>query len=89
MTPITLRVRELREAKGLTQAELAERAHIRRATVNRIENGKVSGVDFSTLEALALALAVDPGFLIVWHRPSDPATQQGKRRASRPPTAPR
>ena len=60
-----MRVRELREAKGWTQETLAERAGVRRATVNAIEMGRTKGVDFATLEALAKALGVDAGYLIV------------------------
>ncbi len=65
MTPITLRVRELREARGWSQAELANRSGVRRATISAIENDQTTGVDFETLEGLARALEVDPGYLIV------------------------
>lgn len=65
MTPITLRVRELREARGWSQAELARQAGIRPSTLSAIENGQTNGVDFKTLEKLAGALEVDPGYLIV------------------------
>jgi putative transcriptional regulator len=65
MTPIRLRVRELRDAKGWSQVELAERAGVRRATVSAIENDQTTGIDFDTLEKLAKALEVDPGYLIV------------------------
>lgn len=65
MSPLALRVRELREALGLTQAELAERAGVRRATVNRIENARVTSIDLEVLEKLASALRVEPGFIIV------------------------
>jgi len=34
------RVRELREARGWSQAQLAERLHVSRQTVNAIETGK-------------------------------------------------
>lgn len=64
MSPLVLRVRELREALGLTQAELAARAGVRRATVNRIENTRVTSIDLEVLEKLADALNVDPGFII-------------------------
>ena len=63
--PLVLRVRELREALGLTQAELAERAGVRRATVNRSENAHVTAIDLEVLEKLGDALHVEPGFLIV------------------------
>ena len=65
VSPLRLRVKELREALGLTQAELAERAKVRRATVNRIENAHVTAIDMDVLERLAEALGVEPGFLIV------------------------
>ena len=62
---ITLRVKELREAKGWSQAELADKAGIRRATVSAIESNQTTGVDFETLERMAQALGCDPGYLIV------------------------
>lgn len=65
MSPLVLRVRELREALGLTQAELAERAGVRRATVNRIENARVTAIDLEVLEKIANALGVEPGFIIL------------------------
>ena len=68
MTPVHLRVRELREAKGLSQAELAKSAKVRQATLSAIENGQTKRVDFDVLERLANALGVDPGFLVVKKR---------------------
>ena len=65
MSPIVLRVRELREAKGWSQRDLARRAKVRQATLSAIEAGHTTGIDFATLERLARALAVDPGYLIV------------------------
>lgn len=66
MTPVHLgRIRELRDARGWSQAELAERARIRAATVSNIEAGKTKGIDFATLEAIANALGVDAGYLVV------------------------
>ena len=62
--PIYLRLRELRLALGLTQAELAGRAGVRRATVSRLENTRVSAVDLEVLEKLADLLRVEPGFLL-------------------------
>jgi len=64
MTPIRLRVKELRLAKGWSQDELANRASIRRATLSAIENDQTTGIDFETLERLAEALGVDPAFLV-------------------------
>lgn len=65
---IFLRVHDLRLARGWTQAELAERAGLHVPTISLIENRKTTGVDFATLEALARALEVDAGYLIVTER---------------------
>ena len=65
MTPIRLRVKELRRARGWSQAQLSERAGVRQATIAEIELEKTSRVEFDTLERLAEALEVDPGYLIV------------------------
>lgn len=51
-------VRELREAKGWTQTELASRASISLQTVSSLENG--ASVLMSTLVLIAQALGVDP-----------------------------
>lgn len=72
MTPITLRLREIREAKGMTQAELAEAAGVRRATVSDIETEKTRRVDLETLEKLAVALGVNAALLIVHEREQVP-----------------
>ena len=50
------RVRAAREAKGWTQAELAERIGVSRKTINTIENGIFIP---STVIALRLARAFD------------------------------
>ena len=64
MTPVGLRVRELREQRAWSQAELCRRSGIRQATLSAIENGQTKGIDFATLEKLAKALEVHPAVLI-------------------------
>lgn len=49
------RLKEMRMAAGLTQAELAERAGVSRKTVNTVENGVFVP---STILALSLARAL-------------------------------
>ena len=65
MTPISIRVRELREQRGWTQAHLSQLAGVTEAALSRIENGQTTGIDFQTLEKLAKALDVHPAVLIV------------------------
>ena len=78
MAPIRLRLQELRETKGWTQGQLAERAGVTRATVNRIERGHPKSIDFDVLEKLARALEVDPALLIVTSTGAGPGGKRGK-----------
>ena len=64
VSPVRVRVKTLREGRGLTQQELAERANLTRAALSRIENGQTKGIDFDTLDKLADALGVHPATLI-------------------------
>lgn len=64
MSAVIVRIRELREAKGWTQGELAERARVTRATVNRLENARPRSIDLEVLERLADALSVNAAVLI-------------------------
>ena len=68
--PLAFRVREIREALGISQAELARRADIRPSTLSAIETNKTKGIDLTTLEAIANALDVDPSILIVREKSS-------------------
>jgi transcriptional regulator with XRE-family HTH domain len=68
MAPIRLRVRELREAQGLSQAELAKLAAVRQGTISKIERGQTTGVDFAVLERIADALHINAAALIA-HEP--------------------
>lgn len=58
MSPIVLRVREARLRRGWTQAELARRAGVRRATINSLESGRRQRVNLGVLEKVAKALGV-------------------------------
>jgi len=65
VTPIRLRVRELREAKGWTQGELAEKAETHQPTISALESGRSTRVDLPVIERVARALGVSPGYLFV------------------------
>ena len=56
MPELANRLREAREGKGWTQAELAARIGVSRKTVNTVENGVFTP---STVVALKLARALD------------------------------
>ena len=64
LTPIIIRIRELREGRDWSQSELARRSGVPSPTISRIEAGKTAGISFETLENLAKALEVHPAALI-------------------------
>ena len=74
VTPLRIRLKEVRESRGLTQVELSAASDVRRATISDIETGKTSGIDFEVLEKLATALGVNAAVLVE-HTPE----QRGKR----------
>lgn len=53
-------IKIIREFRGLSQAELAGKARMSPATLSRIESGVLTNTTLETVEALALALDVDP-----------------------------
>ncbi len=55
---VGLKLKELREQAGLTQAQLAERADVAQRTISHIEQGR-NKPTFETITKLAEALDVD------------------------------
>jgi transcriptional regulator with XRE-family HTH domain len=64
VTPIRIRLKEVRESRGLTQAQLAELAGVGRQAISSIENGHTASIAFDVLEKLATALGVNAAVLI-------------------------
>jgi transcriptional regulator with XRE-family HTH domain len=65
LSPISLRLKEFREGKGLSQAELARRSGVSQSTISRIEAGETGGISLGNLERLADALGIHAALLIV------------------------
>lgn len=61
---IAYRLRTLREAAGLSQQDIAERADLSLSLVAKMEQGRKADPRASTLIALGTALGVRPGQLI-------------------------
>jgi transcriptional regulator with XRE-family HTH domain len=62
-SPLATKIRQLREAKGLTQSALARAACLSERTIRRIEQGTETP-SFFTLQAVAGALGVDKEALL-------------------------
>lgn len=52
------KIKEIREAKSMTQEELAEKSGISRATISGLENGTERNTTSKTLVKIATALGV-------------------------------
>jgi transcriptional regulator with XRE-family HTH domain len=70
---ISRRIRDLREAAGLSQQDVAVKADLSMSLVAKLEQGKKADPRASTLLALAKALAVPPGKLLEDLFPPAPA----------------
>ncbi len=58
MSPLALRLRELRKERGLTQTELADLTGIDQGAISRIERrGNTGAISFDVLDRLCDALA--------------------------------
>jgi transcriptional regulator with XRE-family HTH domain len=78
---IAANVRRLREDRGLTQEQLAERLHSNFRYVQRVERGEMN-LTVVKLAALAEGLGVQPGSLMREAKPL-PAPRRGRPRRSR------
>ena len=56
-------MRELRQAKGLTQEQLAEKLYVKRRTVSGWETG-ANEPSLEMISKIALALDCDPNYLL-------------------------
>ena len=70
------RLRELLEARGISQSQLARDSGVSFATINRMCTNATEQVSLKTLDSLASVLAVAPGDLIE----TVPEKRKGKRR---------
>lgn len=78
LTPIRITLREARKNEGLTQADLAELADVRQATISDIEKGKTTRIDLPLLEKLCRVLKVTPGDMLLLE--DEPPKAKGKKR---------
>ena len=67
---LILRVREIREAIGWSQAKLSRESGVTAAAISNIETGQVTGVEFETLTKLAGALKVDVALFFTGQTPA-------------------
>ena len=50
---MVLNIKRLREEKGMTQEQLAEKANVNRSLLNQLETGKLKNTSINTLQKIA------------------------------------
>lgn len=50
---MVLNIKRLREEKGMTQEQLAEKASVNRSLLNQLETGKLKNTSINTLQKIA------------------------------------
>ena len=64
MTPVRLRLDDLRKARGMSQKELAKKAGVSENTISKLI-GRPRQIRLDTIDRLCDALNVEPGELFV------------------------
>ena len=62
------RILELRESKGISQVDLADRVGILKQTLYKYENDLITNIPSETVEKLAEALGTTPIYIMGWER---------------------
>jgi transcriptional regulator with XRE-family HTH domain len=75
VTPISIRLEGLRNAKGWSQAELGRQSGVPQQTISRIEAG-TRRIDLDVLEKLAQALGINASMLIEHSDANAPAKRR-------------
>lgn len=74
MSTIGDRIKERRNALGLTLLEIAEQLNVKEATVQRYESGEIKNIKHETIVNLAEILKCSPSYLMGWDD-TPPTTQ--------------
>lgn len=72
---LATKIARLRKTKGMSQEDLAAKAGVSRASIQRLEKGEANATS-ETLEALAVALGTDPLALVGTARSTEETNRQ-------------
>lgn len=70
------RIKERRNALGLTLAQLADSTGVKEATAQRWESGVIKTIRYDTIELLSEVLKCSPQYLMGWDNNLTPAPSQ-------------
>lgn len=63
---MSMRIKELRQAKGYTLLQIANLLGVSESTVQRYESGAIANLKYDTAVELAALLGVHPAYLLGW-----------------------
>ncbi len=63
--PVEIRLKQVREARGFSQYELAQRSDMSPQNIQKLEQGRAKGIQLDTLDKLCEALDCEIGELLV------------------------
>ena len=66
------RIKELRISKGYTQEDLGKILGLKKAAIQKYENGDVENIKRSKIKLLADALGVTPSYIMGWENRTSP-----------------
>lgn len=70
---VGLRIKSLREERGISQIELAEKIGVSKQNLYKYETGIISNIPSDKIEAIARALDVSPAEIMGWNTNSNAA----------------
>jgi putative transcriptional regulator len=69
--PVRVHLDDMLHARRMTLTELSERVDITLANLSILKTGKAKAIRFSTLEAICMALACQPGDILTFSHEGD------------------
>lgn len=79
---IAVKLDDLLHARRMTLTELAQAVDITLANLSILKTGKAKAIRFSTLEAICVALACQPGDILAFQPDEDAGEQDAPRAAA-------
>lgn len=73
---VGLRIKNLREERGLSQTELAEKIGVSKQNLYKYETGIISNIPSDKIEAIARTFEVSPAVIMGWEESTEDAELQ-------------
>lgn len=61
------RIKELREKRGMSQVDLADKIYVSKQTLYKYENGIITNIPSDKIESIAKVFNISPSYLMGWN----------------------